>query len=514
MEAALKLSEERFRIAAESSGDSIYEWDLKTDAVAVLGGNRIQPMADGWALPKGKEFRALLHPADREPIEEAIRRHLDEGIPYSQEYRIIAPTGETRYYTDTASALRDEKGRPYKWIGVCKDITDQKRVERANAEMAKIVECADTAIISQDVMGNVLTWNSGAERMYGYSLREMVGRNINVLMPADRASEENSLIEKLRRGETVDHFETVRITKSGRPIDVLLTISPIRDHGGKVVGAAHVAWDITQIKHLQTQLAQAQKLESVGQLAAGIAHEINTPIQYIGDNGKFLEDGFRDLIAFAGSHPNPADGGIEQGVFDYLKVEIPRAITQLLEGVDHVARIVRAMKEFSHPGPVEKTPVNINRAIESTILVSRNEWKYVTEVTTDFDPDLPPVPCIPGEFNQVILNLIVNSAHAIADVVSDSGRKGIIHIATRQNGAQVEIRVSDTGAGIPEAIRSNIFNPFFTTKPVGKGTGQGLAIAHAVIVQKHNGALKVESEPGRGTTFIIQLPLECEVELV
>jgi len=514
MEAALKLSEERFRIAAESSGDSIYEWDLRTDTIAVLGGNRVQPVADGWALPKGKDFRAMLHPADREPMEAAIRRHLEEGKTYSQEYRVLAPSGELRHYLDTASALRDEKGKPYKWIGVCKDITEQKKVERANAELAKIVESADTAIISKDLAGTVLTWNRGAERIYGYSSAEMVGRSIGLLIPPGRANEEAGLVEKLRKGEAIEHFETVRLTKAGKPIDVLLNISPIRDHAGRVIGAAHVAWDVTQIKQLQNQLAQAQKLESVGQLAAGVAHEINTPIQYIGDNGKFLEDAFRDLIEFVGPHIKSAGANtIEEGVLDYLRQEIPKAITQLLEGVDHVARIVRAMKEFSHPGPIEKTAVDINRAIESTILVSRSEWKYVTEVTTDFDPELPPVPCVAGEFNQVILNLIVNSAHAIADVVHDSGRKGNIHISTRQKGDVAEIRVSDTGGGIPEAIQSKIFDPFFTTKPVGKGTGQGLAIAHSVIVQKHGGNLKLESQQGRGATFIIELPLECELEL-
>ena len=172
------------------------------------------------------------------------------------------------------------------------------------------------------------------------------------------------------------------------------------------------------------------------------------------------------------------------------------------------------MKEFSHPGPVEKMPVDINRAIESTILVSKNEWKYVAEVTTDLDRELPPVPCLAGEVNQVILNLIVNAAHAIADANKDSGGKGSIHISTRNCSECVEIRVRDTGCGIPKAIQSKVFDPFFTTKPVGKGTGQGLAIAHSVIVQKHNGTIQFESEPGSGTTFVIQLPLACELETV
>ena len=172
------------------------------------------------------------------------------------------------------------------------------------------------------------------------------------------------------------------------------------------------------------------------------------------------------------------------------------------------------MKEFSHPGPVEKMPLDINRAIESAILVSKNEWKRLADVTVDLQPDIPPVPCIRGEFNQVILNLIVNAAHAIADVVKDSGKKGLIHITTSIADGSVEVRVSDNGCGIPESIQSKVFDPFFTTKPVGKGTGQGLSIAHAVIVQKHHGVIRLESEPGRGTTFVIQLPLAYELEAV
>ncbi len=287
-----------------------------------------------------------------------------------------------------------------------------------------------------------------------------------------------------------------------------LPVSEDNEPPARIVG---VDFDISNIKHLQSQLAQAQKLQSVGQLAAGIAHEINTPIQYIGDNGKFLQEAFQDLIRLSEAPENA--GRPAEGALDFLKREVPRAASELLEGVHQVARIVRAMKEFSHPGAIETSAADLNRAIENTIVVSRNEWKQVAEVTTDLDPELPPVPCVVGEFNQVMLNLIVNAAHAIADEVKESGRVGTIHISTRQRDEMAEIRVSDTGGGIPEAIRTQVFDPFFTTKPVGKGTGQGLAIAYAVIVQKHNGRIRFESQPGRGTTFIIQLPLARELEM-
>jgi signal transduction histidine kinase len=306
-------------------------------------------------------------------------------------------------------------------------------------------------------------------------------------------------------------METIRVNKNGEPIPILLSASPVRNRAGEIIGAAHVAWDITQLKLLQQQLAQAQKLESIGQLAAGIAHEINTPVQYISDNAQFLSGAFQDLFrvieqrAPAGADPDPATADVDLG---YLRAEVPSAIAQMQEGVDRVAGIVRAMKRFSHPGPAEKTPMDIHQAIDSTILVSRNEWKYVAELTTDFDLTMPPVPCIAGEFNQVILNLIVNAAHAIADVMQKTGVKGAIRVNTRTIDGFAEIRVSDTGGGIPEAIRSKVFDPFFTTKPVGKGTGQGLAIAHSVIVQKHSGSIEFETENGNGTTFVIRLPLE------
>jgi signal transduction histidine kinase len=277
-------------------------------------------------------------------------------------------------------------------------------------------------------------------------------------------------------------------------------------------------------KVMEIQLRGAQKLESIGQLAAGIAHEINTPTQYIGDNVRFLEASFGDLkeihqhyerlLLASKSNAAAADLVAETEACarrvdpGFLMTEIPRAIQQTLEGVDRVAKIVRAMKDFSHPGTEEKTPVNLNRALETTLTVARNEWKYVARIETDFDPELPMVPCLPGEFNQVILNLVVNAAHAIADVIgSDGQQKGLITASTRRCGDWVEVRIRDTGSGIPEKIRHKIFDPFFTTKPVGKGTGQGLAMAHTAIVDRHQGTLTFETAVGVGTVFIIRLPL-------
>lgn len=275
---------------------------------------------------------------------------------------------------------------------------------------------------------------------------------------------------------------------------------------------------------MEVQLRHALKMESIGQLAAGIAHEINTPTQYIGDNTRFLRDAFADLKEvhqlvgqIVGAEGPPPPGGewfaqikraAARANLAYLTIEVPKASQQSLDGVDRVARIVRAMKEFSHPGTDEKTSVDLNHAIESTLTVCHGEWKYVAEMVTDFDPSLPPVTCLPGEINQAILNMIVNAAHAIGDMVDDGAKgKGAITVSTRRDGESVEIRIKDTGPGIPQHAQAKVFDRFFTTKGVGKGTGQGLAIAHNVIVGKHGGAITFETEAGRGTTFIVRIPI-------
>lgn len=277
-------------------------------------------------------------------------------------------------------------------------------------------------------------------------------------------------------------------------------------------------------ERLHTRLLQAQKLESIGQLAAGIAHEINTPAQFISANITFLTEAFEASSQLIDTmlklFESVKKGGVTEELikdneknlahldWDYLKEEIPGALTQSAEGIQRVTSIVKAMKEFSHPGGKGKVNADLNRIIETTVTVSRNEWKFVATVETDLDPSLQSVPCLADEIGQVILNLLVNAAHAIENRLKDNpdSKNGKITIRTRQYDQEVEILITDTGVGIPEHIRHKVFDPFFTTKEVGRGTGQGLAIAYDVITNKHNGTLAFETEANVGTTFIVRLP--------
>ncbi len=207
-----------------------------------------------------------------------------------------------------------------------------------------------------------------------------------------------------------------------------------------------------------------------------------------------------------GPLPGPVAEAREEADLPFLRDEIPRAIDQSLEGLARVTRIVRAMKDFSHPGTDNMVDVDLNRSIESTVTVSRNEWKYVADLVLELDPALPQVLCHPSEINQALLNLIINAAHAIGDAIHGSEGKGTITISTTHADGIVEIRVRDTGTGIPEHVRSRIFDPFFTTKSVGKGTGQGLAIVHNVVVERHKGTVAFETELGHGSVFILRVP--------
>ena len=303
-----------------------------------------------------------------------------------------------------------------------------------------------------------------------------------------------------------------------------ILVTPVNSEDGELVNISVYYSDITDTKSLERQLMQAQKLESVGQLAAGVAHEINTPAQYVNDNIGFFKDSVDDIIALLDAltkmvHKEdvqvPADAirsVLEEADAEYLQEEMPKAIAEAQDGIGRISKIVRAMKNFAHPS-TEISPVDINGSIESTVTVASNEWKYIADMHLDLCPDLPAVPCNAGQINQVILNIIINAAHALEEHHgSDPGQKGQITVSTSHDDGWVEIRIADNGPGMPDSVRERVFDPFFTTKEVGKGTGQGLSIAFDAIVNKHGGKLDVVSEPGEGACFVIRLPLERQDE--
>ena len=381
-------------------------------------------------------------------------------------------------------------------------------------------------LIEVDSVDNIIEWDKGAEDLLDIPRPQTMGQPFSRFDFGWDADAVFRIISECRHTGKGTYLNNVRFTHSdGKAGFLSINVCPISDEKAPGTGFLLLARDVTEHKVLEEQLAQAQKLESIGQLAAGIAHEINTPIQYVGDNSRFLQESCPPLFNVLEKYGHMLDAAkqenltseliaeveasVEEADIEYLLEEIPVTLEQSLEGLGRIANIVRAMKEFSHPGGKEKSAIDINRAIENTITIARNEWKYVADVVTELDPSLPLVHCLEGEIKQVFLNLIMNGAHAIRDVLDDdSTEKGRITVSTLHNGSCVEIRVSDTGTGIPKEIRHRVFDSFFTTKEVGKGTGQGLTIAYNVVVNKHDGKIDFETEPGKGTTFIIDLPVE------
>ncbi len=409
------------------------------------------------------------------------------------------------------------------------EVEERARIEeetrKAHEENERLLAAMSSAVIGLDENRVIRQWNQAAEQVFGISSAEAVGRPLDGCgIRWDAPETLSTLLGIVEQNAPASLDSAAVVGGEGSPRLLSVAVTPLHDDADHPSGWLVLCADVTEQRNLETQLAHSQKLESIGQLAAGIAHEINTPIQYVGDNTRFLQESFGDILKLVEKQREAleqgTDGPIPPEVLDdvraaaraadieYLSTEVPAAVSQSLEGVARVAKIVQAMKMFSHPGSDEKTPADINRAIESTITVCRNEWKYVADLTTDLDPDLPLVPCLMADLNQVVLNLIVNAAHAIKSRIGpDSSEKGTITVSTSHTADWAEIRVSDTGTGIPEEIRHRIFDPFFTTKDVGKGTGQGLAIARSVITKKHDGTISFETEEGVGTTFMIRLPI-------
>ncbi len=527
----LQQSEERYRTLFRSSQDAIMtleppSWRYTAGnpaCVAMFGAanEREFTSCGPWELsperqPGGQCSSALA----AERIESAMR----EGRLFF-EWRHRRLSGEE--FPATVLLTRVEIGDHAFLQATVRDITEQKQMEETlRASEEKFRQIVDSMGLGVTLVGTDLRIIEMNRQMRKW----FPGVDLNHSPTCHASFNDPPAAERCRTCPAVETFQdgqmhegTIVLWRTGGARTMKVISSPIHDQSGHVVAAIETIEDVTEKLRMESELAQAQKLESVGRLAAGIAHEINTPTQYVGDNLEFLQMACGNLANLAKVVPAvlaaTGDSALPPGLLSearrllemanlhYVTEQVPRALEQSIEGVGRIATIVQAMKEFSHPGMAEKTPVDLNQCILSTATVSRNEWKYVADLVLDLEDGLPQVSCFPGDFNQAILNMIVNAAHAIADVVGEGGEKGTITVSTQQRDAWVEVRIADTGPGIAEEIRGQIFDPFFTTKEVGRGTGQGLAIARHVIVEKHGGSLVVESVAGKGAVFVVRLPL-------
>lgn len=448
------------------------------------------------------------------------------------------------------------------WVAVRLGAPVLNNLEQNEAKLRAILETAADGIVTIDSTGHIEMFNPAATKLFGYSESEVIGKNVSILMPKPHDQEHNKYIRNYLSGgeaKVIGHGrEVVANRKDGTAFPCHLAIGEIQLPGQKFfVGTLRdlTGWKraeevqaglideneeliltrqrmeqknddlektLNKLKKTQDDLLQAEKMVSVGQLAAGIAHEINTPIQFVGDNVRSCSDMFDDikgvvneyralveelehkgLVTESVAHLRALEAEVE---IDYIFQDAPKAFSQCLDGIERVRTIVLAMKEFSHvDNSAKKTEFDLNASLQSTITVARNEWKYVADLETDF-ADIPLVFGFPSELNQVFLNILINSAHAIED---KGNEKGTISIQTALEDDWVVVSITDTGCGIPESIRRRIFDPFFTTKEVGRGTGQGLAISYSIIVDRHQGRIDLETEEGVGSTFHIWLPLKC-----
>ncbi|MBI5942180.1 MAG: PAS domain-containing protein [Caulobacterales bacterium] len=390
------------------------------------------------------------------------------------------------------------------------------------AEAERMLSILSAILIGVDGEGRIIRFNSAAERISGRTAAAMIGvifAESHLLKDAAAVSRQLEVAMAERTTREIRDQPCRRSDGTEAFLDLSIIPTAAVDGSGRG-GVILVGFDVTTRREEEARRTQNQNLESIGQLAAGVAHEINTPIQFIGDNLQFLRNAFTDLEQVMRAAQSLADGSgtapdlstaLSNADAGFLVHEVPRAIDQSQHGVDQVAHIVRALKDFAHPGATSRQAVDVNECLRTTIEVARNEYRYIANLSIDLAQDIPLISAVPSELNQTFLNLLVNAAHAIQAKLENGGGvgriKGTIAISSRCSEGMIEIRIRDNGCGIAPEHRQRLFTPFFTTKPVGMGTGQGLSLCHAFIVKHHGGTIDCESEPGVGSVFIIRVPL-------
>lgn len=404
------------------------------------------------------------------------------------------------------------------------ELSQKARIQRRQNRLITAIENAAESIIITTPNGKIIYVNPAFTRLTGYTPQEVLGHTPRLLQSGYHDDQFYRHLWEVVASGQVWAGRFVNKKKDGTVYREESTISSVKDDQGRIVNYVAVKRDITKEVELENQLRQAQRLESIGTLAAGVAHEINSPIQYVLGNTQFLGEALCNLTTLLKAHEHfvktvaaagifgeevAAIGQLEEEVdLAFLKEEAGKAIDQALEGIQRISAIVKAMKDFAQPGSLDKVPENLNGLIETTITVSRSRWQNLADMELQLDPTLPAVPLLAGRIKQVLLDMLLNSIHALTEKYGDPPRqKGKITISTRTAGDCAELRLADTGCGIPAEIIHKIFDPFFTTKPVGRGRGQGLSVVHGIIVDNHGGSIRVVSTLGLGTEFIIELPL-------
>ena len=372
-----------------------------------------------------------------------------------------------------------------------------------------MIDLIPAFIYCKDAQSRFTGCNKLVANRMGVAPEELIGKTDFDFFPREMAekfySDEQAL---LKSGQPLIDIEELAFDKLSGTNRVILTSKvPLHDAAGDLTGLVGTGFDITDRKAAEERMASSDRLESIGRLASGVAHEINTPIQYLNDSVAFIREGVEELLDYVAKVETAAAAKPAANEdIDYLRAELPAALSRVAEGLSRIAEIVRSMKDYSHSEQHARSTLDVNRGIASTLVVARSEYKLVADVEADYG-ELPPVICNGGQINQVVLNLVVNAAHAIADKVKGTSERGKITVRTSVEDRHVVIAIGDTGGGIPEEIQARIYDPFFTTKEVGRGTGQGLSIARNIIVKGHGGQLDFETEAGKGTTFYVRLPL-------
>ncbi len=454
---------------------------------------------------------------------------LASGRPVSRLFEDADAGGNPRHLEVVCHPLADAAGRIFGAAEVVRDVTRRRRTERemllASQDIEMLLSSIRSILVGLDGQDQVRRFNASAEKALGLSAEAAVGRNFfDIGVHWEGQAVSRAIAASRQRLEPVRVDEVRCRTPSGGERLLGLTVNPVPAVEGAAPGVLILGQDLSDIKVRELKAFHERRMQAIGRLAAGIAHEINTPIQYVGYNAGFLDEAFGDLLGCLAAYRHLAEqaaanatGSLAEAIqavrdqeaqidLEYLREEIPAAIANTRKGIRQVTEIVSAMRQMSHPGTGEMLFFDCNAAVRDIVTVTRNAWKHVAEVDMDLAGDLPLVYGLPHEVSQVLLNVILNAAQAVEERVSqEPWTRGRIGIATGVSGGCVVVSVSDTGPGIAEAVQARIFDPFFTTKEAGKGTGQGLAISQAVMA-RHGGGIDFQTRLGEGTTFFVRFP--------